>query len=115
MLESIIARIAKEAGETYTEAWRQDPKQKEEKRPVGRPAQVCGKGIQVYLDAERLEIAARLSAGNKSKGLRKALKIANLYHLTNEEKTQTIFIFIVMSHKYLYRWIIAGNLVHLAL
>lgn len=55
----------------------QDIKQKKEKRPVGRPVEVRGKRVQVYLDAESLEIAARLGAGNVSEGLRKALRQAS--------------------------------------
>lgn len=46
------------------------------KRPVGRPADVGGKRVQVYLDAGSLAIAATLGAGNVSDGLRKALKQA---------------------------------------
>lgn len=55
-----------------------DTKQPSEKRPVGRPAEVSGKRVQVYLDAESLAIAAKLGNGNVSDGIRKALKIANL-------------------------------------
>lgn len=44
------------------------------KRPVGRPADVGGKRVQVYLDAESLAIAAKLGSGNVSEGIRKALK-----------------------------------------
>ena len=47
-----------------------------EKRPVGRPAVVVGKRVQVYLDAESLSIAAKLGNGNVSDGIRKALKKA---------------------------------------
>lgn len=53
-----------------------DTEQPAEKRPVGRPAGIGGKRVQVYLDAESLEIAARLSNGNVSDGIRKALKQA---------------------------------------
>jgi len=51
-----------------------DIKQPQEKRPVGRPAGVGGKRVQVYLDAESLAIAAKLGNGNVSDGIRKALK-----------------------------------------
>ena len=50
-----------------------DTKQTQEKRPVGRPADVGGKRVQVYLDAESLSIAAKLGTGNVSEGIRKAL------------------------------------------
>ena len=53
-----------------------DTKQPAEKRPVGRPAEVGGKRVQVYLDAESLSIAAQLGNGNVSEGIRKALKKA---------------------------------------
>ena len=53
-----------------------DTKQPPEKRPVGRPADVGGKRVQVYLDAESLAIAAKLGNGNVSDGIRKALKQA---------------------------------------
>lgn len=53
-----------------------DTKQPQEKRPVGRPADVVGKRVQVYLDAESLAIAAKLGNGNVSDGIRKALKQA---------------------------------------
>lgn len=53
-----------------------DTKQPPEKRPVGRPAEVGGKRVQVYLDAESLAIAAKLGNGNVSDGIRKALKQA---------------------------------------
>lgn len=45
-----------------------------EKRPVGRPAAVGGKRVQVYLDDDSLAVAAKLGAGNVSDGIRKALK-----------------------------------------
>ncbi len=51
-----------------------DTKQPAEKRPVGRPAEVGGKRVQVYLDAESLSIAAQLGNVNVSEGIRKALK-----------------------------------------
>ncbi len=47
-----------------------------EKRPVGRPSDVDGKRVQVYLDAESIAIATRLGNGNVSEGIRKALKQA---------------------------------------
>lgn len=47
-----------------------------EKRPVGRPSDVDGKRVQVYLDAESMKTAARLGNGNISDGIRKALKAA---------------------------------------
>ena len=53
-----------------------DTKQPHEKRPIGRPAYVSGKRVQVYLDAESLAIAAKLGNGNVSDGIRKALKQA---------------------------------------
>ena len=53
-----------------------DTKQPPEKRPVGGPADVGGKRVQVYLDAESLAIAAKLGNGNVSDGIRKALKQA---------------------------------------
>lgn len=46
------------------------------RRPVGRPADVKGKRVQVYLDAESLRAAAILGFGNVSEGIRKALKQA---------------------------------------
>lgn len=48
--------------------------EKQEKRPVGRPAGVDGKRVQVYLDAESLKTAALIGAGNVSEGIRQALK-----------------------------------------
>lgn len=54
-----------------------DTKQPSEKRPVGRPAEVGGKRVQVYLDSESLAIAAKLGNGNVSEGIRKALKQAD--------------------------------------
>jgi len=51
-----------------------DIKQLPDKRPVGRPANVGGKRVQVYLDADSLAIAAKLGNGNVSDGIRKALK-----------------------------------------
>ena len=53
-----------------------DTKQPSEKRPVGRPAEVDGKRVQVYLDTKSLAIAAKLGNGNVSDGIRKALKQA---------------------------------------
>ena len=53
-----------------------DTKPHSEKRPVGRPADVGGKRVQVYLDAESIAIATRLGNGNVSEGIRKALKKA---------------------------------------
>ena len=53
-----------------------ETKQPSEKRPVGRPAEVDGKRVQVYLDAKSLAIAAKLGNGNVSDGIRKALKQA---------------------------------------
>jgi hypothetical protein len=55
-----------------------DTKQPQEKRPVGRPADVGGKRVQVYLDAKSLAIAAKLGNGNGnvSDGIRQALKQA---------------------------------------
>jgi hypothetical protein len=47
-----------------------------EPHPVGRPAAVAGKRVQVYLDKIRLEAAAKLGEGNVSNGIRKALKQA---------------------------------------
>lgn len=47
-----------------------------EKRPVGRPSDIDGKRVQVYLDAESLKTAAYLGNGNVSEGIRKALKAA---------------------------------------
>lgn len=47
-----------------------------EKRPVGRPSDIDGKRVQVYLDAESLKTAAGLGNGNVSEGIRKALKAA---------------------------------------
>lgn len=53
-----------------------DTKQPPEKRPVGRPTNVGGKRVQVYLDAESIAIASKLGNGNVSEGIRKALKKA---------------------------------------
>lgn len=53
-----------------------DTKQPPEKRPIGRPAYVGGKRVQVYLDAESLAIAAELGNGNVSEGIRNALNKA---------------------------------------
>lgn len=47
-----------------------------EKRPVGRPSEINGKRVQVYLDDESLKAAAQLGNGNISEGIRKALKRA---------------------------------------
>ena len=55
-----------------------DTKQPTEKRPVGRPADVGGKRVQVYLDAESLSIASELGNGNVSHGIRRALRQALL-------------------------------------
>ena len=44
---------------------------------AGRPSEMAGgKRVNVYLDAESLAIAAKLSNGNVSDGIRKALKQA---------------------------------------
>lgn len=51
-----------------------DTKQPPEKRSVGRPADVDGKRVQVYLDAESLIIAENIGRGNVSAGIRIALK-----------------------------------------
>lgn len=51
-------------------------KQPPEKRHVGRPAEVGGKRVQVYLDKASLEAAARLGNGNVSEGIRRALRAA---------------------------------------
>ncbi|MBV2193617.1 MAG: hypothetical protein KUL81_09800 [Azonexus sp.] len=61
-----------------------DAKPAPEKRPVGRPAEVGGRRVQVYLDAKSLAIAANLGGGNVSDGLRKALKQASPVRLTGE-------------------------------
>lgn len=53
-----------------------DTKPPPDKRPVGRPAEVGGQRVQVYLDAESLAIAAVMGNGNVSGGIRKALKQA---------------------------------------
>ena len=45
----------------------------QEKRPAGRPPEIGGKRVNVYLDAASLEYAARLGNGNVSEGIRKAL------------------------------------------
>ena len=54
-----------------------DTKQPQKKRPVGRPTDVGGKRVQVYLDVKSLDIAAKLGNGNVSEGIRKALKQAS--------------------------------------
>lgn len=54
-----------------------DTKPSKEKRPIGRPADVGGKRVQVYLDDDSLAIAAKLGNGNVSEGIRKALKQAD--------------------------------------
>lgn len=69
-LTSSAARIASEAGDIFIEA------RSSAKRPVGRPAAIGGKRVQVYLDDESLAIAARLGGGNVSEGVRTALKKA---------------------------------------
>lgn len=51
-----------------------DTKKPTEKRPIGRPADVGGKRVQVYLDEKSLDLAAKLGNGNVSEGIRKALK-----------------------------------------
>lgn len=45
-------------------------------KPVGRPADVSGKKVNTYLDAESIAIATKLGKGNVSEGIRKALKQA---------------------------------------
>ena len=45
-----------------------------DKRPVGRPSDIEGKRVQVYLDIESLKIAYSIGNGNVSEGIRKALK-----------------------------------------
>ena len=45
-----------------------------EKRAVGRPAEISGKKVNTYLDAESIAIATRLGNGNVSEGIRMALK-----------------------------------------
>ncbi len=52
------------------------PDTKAERRSVGRPANINGKRVQVYLDEESLKAAQRLGNGNVSEGIRQALKIA---------------------------------------
>lgn len=68
---SSAARIASEAGDIFIEA------RAAARRPVGRPAEIGGKRVQVYLDDESLSIAARLGDGNVSEGIRLALKKVN--------------------------------------
>lgn len=60
-----------------TGAWVQDTKttgEHSEKRPVGRPSEIDGKRVQVYLDAESLKTAAQIGNGNVSEGIRTALR-----------------------------------------
>lgn len=64
------ARIASEAGDIFIEA------RAAAKRPVGRPAEIGGKRVQVYLDDESLIVAASIGHGNVSEGIRIALKKA---------------------------------------
>lgn len=47
------------------------------RKPAGRPVKICGKRVNVYLDAASLEIASRLGNGNVSEGIRGALKRAS--------------------------------------
>lgn len=55
-----------------------DTKPPPDKRPVGRPAEVGGQRVQVYLDAGSLAIAAKMGNGNVSEGIRTALSEAAL-------------------------------------
>ncbi len=48
-----------------------------ERRPIGRPSDVNGKRVQVYLDVESLKTAAQIGNGNVSEGIRRALKTAS--------------------------------------
>lgn len=53
------------------------PEDMRNSRPVGRPSEMeGGKRVNVYLDAESLDIADKLGNGNVSEGIRKALKVA---------------------------------------
>jgi|GEM_PF-3402030 len=47
------------------------------RNPVGRPADVAGKKVNTYLDADSIAIASRLGNGNVSEGIRKALRLAD--------------------------------------
>lgn len=67
--EHLAARVTREAGEIYAEAL----DSVSGKRPVGRPAEISGKRVQVYLDAASLDAAAKLGNGNVSEGIRTAL------------------------------------------
>ena len=44
-------------------------------RRAGRPPNVHGRRVQVYLDATSLAVASRLGNGNISQGIRQALLI----------------------------------------
>lgn len=46
------------------------------KRPVGRPNQIGGKKVTLFLDDDSLDIAKLIGAGNASKGIRRALELA---------------------------------------
>ena len=55
-----------------------DTKQEpQKKRTVGRPSEIDGKRVNVYLDAKSIEVAARLGGGNVSEGIRIALQRAD--------------------------------------
>lgn len=47
-----------------------------EPRPVGRPVEVSGRRVQVYLDELTIRAAKKIGGGNVSEGIRQALKIA---------------------------------------
>lgn len=54
-----------------------DTEQSAKKRPVGRPVEVDGKRVQVYLDEDSLKTAFRLGGGNVSRGIRAALLLCD--------------------------------------
>ena len=55
-----------------------DTKRPPEKRSVGAPKKMTdGKRVNIYLDAESIDLAKKLGGGNVSKGIRAALKIAS--------------------------------------
>lgn len=54
-------------------------KNNNEKRPVGAPITVDGRRINVYLDKESIQIAAKLGKGNISEGIRMALRLVMIH------------------------------------
>ena len=53
-----------------------NPDKKAEKRKPGRPSEIGGRDVKLYLDEHSIQIAKEIGNGNLSKGIRLALSFA---------------------------------------